>query len=163
MIAQQVNKPLTTVVLVSGYNLLAAGASGPIICAVSRKYGKRPAYLASTLFCIIGTAIGQAKISYNYLLAARIVSHHLIFPITSADNITFRFKAFPRLPSSLSSLLPSVTCISYTNVVSESDSSISSSMLLRPSPRSSVESCLLISAGSGSSTCSKYSSSSNSS
>ncbi|KAH6721652.1 serine/threonine kinase 16 [Leptodontidium sp. MPI-SDFR-AT-0119] len=73
VIAQQVNKPLTTVVLVSGYNLLAAGASGPIICAVSRKYGKRPAYLASTLFCIIGTAIGQAKISYNYLLAARII------------------------------------------------------------------------------------------
>ncbi|KAG8625512.1 hypothetical protein KVT40_007263 [Elsinoe batatas] len=72
-IAQQINTDLTTVVLVSGYNLLIAGASGPFICAFSRKYGKRPVYLASTLFCIIGTAIGQARISYDYLLAARIV------------------------------------------------------------------------------------------
>lgn len=59
--------------LVSGYNLLAAGCSGPIVCALSRKYGKRPVFLVSTLFDIIGTAIGEAKISYNYLLAARIV------------------------------------------------------------------------------------------
>ena len=65
--------PLTKVVLVSGYNLLAAGCSGPIICALSRKYGKRPCFLASTLFGIIGTAIGEAKISYEYLLAARII------------------------------------------------------------------------------------------
>ena len=65
--------PLTKVVLVSGYNLLAAGCSGPIICALSRKYGKRPCFLASTLFAIIGTAVGEAKISYNYLLASRII------------------------------------------------------------------------------------------
>lgn len=81
MIAQQVNKPLTTVVLVSGYNLLAAGCSGPIICAASRKWGKRPSFLASTLFGIIGTAIGEAKISYNYLLAARIVCPDHILPL----------------------------------------------------------------------------------
>jgi MFS family permease len=64
---------LNQVVLVSGYNLLAAGCSGPIFCALSRKYGKRPCFIASTLFDIIGTAIGQSKISYNYLLAARII------------------------------------------------------------------------------------------
>jgi MFS family permease len=52
---------------------LAAGCSGPIICALSRKYGKRPCFLASTLFDIVGTAIGEAKISYKYLLAARII------------------------------------------------------------------------------------------
>ncbi|KAH8796970.1 serine/threonine kinase 16 [Hyaloscypha sp. PMI_1271] len=73
VIAEQVGKPLSVVVLVSGYNLLAAGCSGPIVCALSRKYGKRPVFLASTIFDIIGTAIGEAKISYNYLLAARIV------------------------------------------------------------------------------------------
>lgn len=43
------------------------------MCAFSRKYGKRPVFLVSTLLDIIGTAIGQAKISYNYLLAARII------------------------------------------------------------------------------------------
>ncbi|KAF2148903.1 serine/threonine kinase 16 [Myriangium duriaei CBS 260.36] len=72
-IAKQIDYSLTTVVLVSGYNLLIAGATGPFICAFSRKYGKRPVFLASTLFDIIGTALGEAKISYNYLLAARII------------------------------------------------------------------------------------------
>lgn len=43
------------------------------MCACSRKYGKRPVFLVSTLFDIIGTAIGEAGISYNYLLAARII------------------------------------------------------------------------------------------
>lgn len=64
---------INKVVLVSGYNLLAAGCIGPFVSAFSRKYGKRPVFLVSTLFDIIGTAIGEAKISYKYLLAARIV------------------------------------------------------------------------------------------
>lgn len=64
---------MTAVVLVSGYNLLAAGCIGPIVCACSRKYGKRPVFLASTLLDIIGTAIGEAGVSYNHLLAARII------------------------------------------------------------------------------------------
>lgn len=44
-----------------------------IVSAFSRKYGKRPVFLVSTLFGIIGTAVGQAKIDYKYLLAARII------------------------------------------------------------------------------------------
>lgn len=71
--SQQLGMPISKVVTVSGYNLLAAGCIGPFVCAISRKYGKRPVYLASTLFDIIGTAIGESKISYKYLLAARIV------------------------------------------------------------------------------------------
>jgi len=43
------------------------------VSAFSRKYGKRPVFLVSTLFDIIGTAVGQAKIDYKYLLAARII------------------------------------------------------------------------------------------
>ncbi|GAM89316.1 hypothetical protein ANO11243_073530 [Dothideomycetidae sp. 11243] len=72
-IATDLHDSLTTVVLVSGYNLLIAGATGPFICAFSRKYGKRPVFLASTLFDIIGTALGEAKVSYKYLLAARVI------------------------------------------------------------------------------------------
>ncbi|GAB7340414.1 hypothetical protein MBLNU457_6848t1 [Dothideomycetes sp. NU457] len=72
-IAQEVNRPLTDVVLASGYNLLAAGLIGPFVCALSRKYGKRPVYLLSALLDIIGTAIGESKISFEYLLAARII------------------------------------------------------------------------------------------
>jgi MFS family permease len=73
VIANDVNYPLNQIVLVSGYNLLAAGASGPIWCALSRRYGKRPCFLASTLFDIIGTAVGEAGVTYEYLLAARIL------------------------------------------------------------------------------------------
>ncbi|KIX96929.1 uncharacterized protein Z520_07043 [Fonsecaea multimorphosa CBS 102226] len=72
-IAQEIKTDLTTTVLVSGYNILAAGCAGPFVCAFSRRYGKRPVFIVSTLFCIVGTAIGESKISYNYLLAARIV------------------------------------------------------------------------------------------
>jgi MFS family permease len=43
------------------------------VCAFGRKYGKRPVFLVSTLLCIIGTAVGEAKIDYTYLLAARII------------------------------------------------------------------------------------------
>lgn len=71
--SKQIHTSLTTVVLVSGYSLLAAGCIGPFVSAFSRKYGKRPVFLVSTLFDIIGTAIGESKISYKYLLAARIV------------------------------------------------------------------------------------------
>ncbi|CEN61001.1 hypothetical protein ASPCAL07671 [Aspergillus calidoustus] len=72
-IAAELNVPLTDVVLASGYNLLAAGCAGPFACAASRKYGKRPVYLVSTLLAIIGTAVGEAKMNFQYLLAARII------------------------------------------------------------------------------------------
>jgi MFS family permease len=57
----------------SGYNLLAAGASGPLYCAASRRWGKRPCFLLSTLFNVVGTAVGESKMSFNCLLAARII------------------------------------------------------------------------------------------
>ncbi len=43
------------------------------MAAFSRKFGKRPVFLVSTLFAIIGTAVGEAEVSYTYLLAARII------------------------------------------------------------------------------------------
>lgn len=71
--SQTLGMDINVVVMVSGYNLLAAGCIGPFVSAFSRKYGKRPVFLVSTLLDIIGTAIGEAKIDYKYLLAARIV------------------------------------------------------------------------------------------
>jgi MFS family permease len=73
VIAETVNEPLNTVISVTGYNLFMAGCVGPFVSALSRKYGKRPLYIGSALTCIIGTAVGEAKISYSYLAAARIV------------------------------------------------------------------------------------------
>ena len=72
-ISETLGMDINQVVLVSGYNILVAGCCGPFVAAFSRKYGKRLVFLVSTLLDIIGNAIGEAKISYNYLLAARIV------------------------------------------------------------------------------------------
>ncbi|KAK0845849.1 hypothetical protein LTS16_012508 [Friedmanniomyces endolithicus] len=72
-ISALLGRPLPTVVLASGYNLLAAGCSGPFVCAFSRKYGKRHVFLISSLFDIIGTAIGESNVSFKYLLVARVV------------------------------------------------------------------------------------------
>ncbi|KAK1809012.1 hypothetical protein LTR12_016630 [Friedmanniomyces endolithicus] len=63
-ISALLGRPLPTVVLASGYNLLAAGCSGPFVCAFSRKYGKRHVFLISSLFDIIGTAIGEANLQF---------------------------------------------------------------------------------------------------
>lgn len=61
------------VTVISGYMLLVTGASGPIICALSRKYGKRPFLILSSIFGLVGTIVGSAVYSYDGLLAARII------------------------------------------------------------------------------------------
>ena len=60
--------------IVSGYYLLVVGASGPFVSAFSRKYGKRPVFLASSIFGLISAIIGSANHSYHGLFAARLVS-----------------------------------------------------------------------------------------
>jgi MFS family permease len=80
-------------------------------------YGKRPVFLVSTLFDIIGTAIGQSKISYNYLLAARIVqgfstSAFESLIVATVGDIYFVHQRGPR--------------ISFINFVLNSASSLSS-------------------------------------
>ncbi|TVY25643.1 Protein HOL1, partial [Lachnellula hyalina] len=65
--------PLGHITLISGYQLLVAGGSGPFYSAFSRKFGKRPCFIASSLFGLIGSIIGSATSNYNGLLAARII------------------------------------------------------------------------------------------
>ena len=55
----------------------------PFYCAISRKYGKRPVFLISGLFAIIGAAIGQGANTYEKLLAARIVQGFSTSPYES--------------------------------------------------------------------------------
>ncbi|KAF2447159.1 MFS general substrate transporter [Karstenula rhodostoma CBS 690.94] len=61
------------ITVISGYMLLVTAASGPLVSAFSRKWGKRPILIISSVFGLIGTIIGSATYSYNGLLAARIV------------------------------------------------------------------------------------------
>lgn len=73
VISIDLHKKITDITLVSGYQLLLTGASGPFVCAGARKIGKRPIFLLSGLFGLIGSIIGCTATTYNQLLAARLV------------------------------------------------------------------------------------------
>lgn len=72
-IALGFNKQISDITVISGYMLLVTGSTGPFVSAFSRKWGKRPMLILSSIFGLLGTIIGSATNSYNGLLAARIV------------------------------------------------------------------------------------------
>ncbi|KAJ4366494.1 hypothetical protein N0V83_008130 [Neocucurbitaria cava] len=74
ILAVEFQRPITDFTVLSGYQLLVAGASGPIISAAARKYGKRPVFLFSSFACLIGSIIGSVSTTYNMLLAAKIIA-----------------------------------------------------------------------------------------
>ncbi|KAF2462963.1 MFS general substrate transporter [Lindgomyces ingoldianus] len=73
VIAMAFHKEVGDITQISGYMLLVTACSGPIVCALSRKYGKRPLLVISSLFGLLGTIIGSATNSYEGLLAGRII------------------------------------------------------------------------------------------
>lgn len=72
-IAMDFKVAVADITVISGYMLLVTAGSGPFVSAFSRKWGKRPLLIVSSLFGLLGTIIGSATNSYNGLLAARIV------------------------------------------------------------------------------------------
>ncbi|PVI06718.1 MFS general substrate transporter [Periconia macrospinosa] len=73
VIAKEFDKPVGEITVISGYMLLVTAASGPIASAVSRKWGKRPVLIVSSLFGLLGTIIGSATRSYEGLTAGRVI------------------------------------------------------------------------------------------
>ncbi|RMZ74316.1 mfs transporter [Pyrenophora seminiperda CCB06] len=73
VIAKDYNKPVSTITKISGYMLLVTGGVGPIVNALSRKYGKRPQLIIASLFGLLGTVVGSAANSYEGLMAGRIL------------------------------------------------------------------------------------------
>jgi MFS family permease len=45
----------------------------PFVCAISRKYGKRPMFLFSAVMGVIGAIVGAISPNYSTLVAARIL------------------------------------------------------------------------------------------
>ncbi|KAF2727458.1 MFS transporter-like protein [Polyplosphaeria fusca] len=79
-LAMKLHVPIKKIALLSGYQLLVAGALGPFVSVLGTKYGKRPQFLFASLFGTIGTGIciagfDQSSLtkSYNVLLAGRLV------------------------------------------------------------------------------------------
>ncbi|KAF1963084.1 MFS general substrate transporter [Byssothecium circinans] len=73
VIANDFNRDVADITVISGYMLLVTAASGPLVSAFSRKWGKRFILILSSLFGLLGTIIGSATHSYNGLLAARVI------------------------------------------------------------------------------------------
>ncbi|KPM40139.1 hypothetical protein AK830_g6441 [Neonectria ditissima] len=86
ILAQDFNRPIGDITVLSGYQLLVAGASGPFVSAFSRKYGKRPVFFFSSVACLIGTIIGSVSKSYDTLLAARVVQG---FSLAAYESLVF--------------------------------------------------------------------------
>lgn len=90
VIAMDLNRDIGDITLLSGYQLLVAGAMGPFIFTLSRKLGKRPVMVASSVLGLVGTIIGSTTTTFDGLLAARIIQgfsvpayESLIFPMMS--------------------------------------------------------------------------------
>lgn len=73
VIAKDFNKDVSDITIISGYMLLVTGGVGPVVSALSRKYGKRPQLLIASVFGLLGTVIGSACYSYDGLMAGRII------------------------------------------------------------------------------------------
>jgi predicted MFS family arabinose efflux permease len=83
VIAMDFEKDVADITVISGYMLLVTGSVGPIVSALSRKYGKRPQLLIASVFGLLGTIIGSAAYSYKGFLAGRIIqggSMYIPFP-----------------------------------------------------------------------------------
>ncbi|KAJ9134338.1 MFS general substrate transporter [Pleurostoma richardsiae] len=73
VMATELDRPINDIAVLSGYGLLTAGAAGFIVAACSRKWGKRPVFFFSSLLGTVGSIIGSSVLTYNGVLAARIV------------------------------------------------------------------------------------------
>ncbi|KAF2259038.1 MFS transporter-like protein [Lojkania enalia] len=73
VIATDLDKEIADITVISGYMLLVTACSGPIVCALSRKYGKRLILIVSSGFGLLGTIICSSTNSYEGLLGGRII------------------------------------------------------------------------------------------
>ncbi|PNS21542.1 hypothetical protein CAC42_901 [Sphaceloma murrayae] len=73
VIALELGVTISAIIQASGYQLLVVAGSATVVNAIARKYGKRPVFLASCIFGLVGSAIGSASTNYSQLLAARII------------------------------------------------------------------------------------------
>ncbi|KAK5169594.1 uncharacterized protein LTR77_005571 [Saxophila tyrrhenica] len=87
VVAVELDVSITEVTVLSGYQLLVAGAWGPFVSAFGRKYGKRPQFLFGSLTGLIGTIICSASgTSYSTLRAGRVVQG---FAFSAYESLVF--------------------------------------------------------------------------
>lgn len=101
-IASELNRPLVDLVKTSGYLLIVTGASGPFVSGISRKWGKRPVYIVSSLMAIVAVIVGEVATTYSALLASRVVhglavSAYESLTLASVGDLFFIHERGPRV------------------------------------------------------------------
>lgn len=92
----------TDVAKLSGYLLLTTGAVGPFASSFGRKYGKRPAYVFSSVIGTVGIIVSEVASDYNTLLAGRIlqgvaVAAYESLAVASIGDLFFVHERGPRV------------------------------------------------------------------
>lgn len=72
-LAAGLDRSINDVAVLSSYTLLMAGAAGFLVAAFSKKWGKRPVFFFSSVLGTLGSVIGSCKLTYDGILAARII------------------------------------------------------------------------------------------
>lgn len=73
VMAIELDRSINDMAVLAGYTLLTAGAAGFIVAACSRKWGARPVFFISSLLGTVGSIVGSSVLTYNGVLAARII------------------------------------------------------------------------------------------
>ena len=87
VVSVDLNVSIAQVTILSGYQLLVAGAWGPFVNALSRKFGRRPQFIFASLTGLLGTIICSASSqSYRTLRAGRVVQG---FAFSAYESLIF--------------------------------------------------------------------------
>jgi MFS family permease len=85
-IAIELNTTVAKLVNATGYQTITVAAWSLVVNAAARKWGKRPVFLASGIFNLVGSSIGAASTTYKQLLAARIIQG---FSVSAYESLVF--------------------------------------------------------------------------
>lgn len=72
-VATDLDRSYADIAKLNGYMLLALGAASPFVSAIARKYGKRPIFVISSLFGLVGCLVAEFAGNYNTLVAGRLI------------------------------------------------------------------------------------------
>ncbi|KAH8596049.1 serine/threonine kinase 16 [Bisporella sp. PMI_857] len=85
-IAKDLDTTVAKLVNATGYQTVTVAAWSLVVNAAARKWGKRPVFLASGIFNLVGSSVGATATTYKQLLAARIIQG---FSVSAYESLVF--------------------------------------------------------------------------
>ncbi|SCO78566.1 uncharacterized protein FRV6_02779 [Fusarium oxysporum] len=85
-ISVELDTTVAKLVNATGYQTITVAAWSLVVNAAARKWGKRPVFLASGIFNLVGSSIGATSTTYEQLLAGRIIQG---FSVSAYESLVF--------------------------------------------------------------------------